>query len=62
LHFDTGRFGNLSATVMDDIFAKIFAQIGPTTTNTNHDALSVLSHSTDKELGRCCLASMMQMV
>jgi hypothetical protein len=47
---------------MDDIFAQVFAQIGPATTNPDHDALSVFSNCTDEELGRRCLASMVQMV
>jgi hypothetical protein len=47
---------------MDDIFAQVFAKIGPATTNTDHDALPVFSNSADEELGGCCLTSMMQMV
>jgi hypothetical protein len=47
---------------MDDIFAQVFAKIGPATTNTDHDALPVFSDSADKELGWGCLSSMMQMI
>jgi hypothetical protein len=47
---------------MNDIFAQVFAKIGPATANTDHDALPVFTDSADKELGRRCLAAMMQMI
>jgi hypothetical protein len=47
---------------MDDIFAKIFAQIGPTTTNTNHDTLILLANSTDEQFCRSCLSGVLEVI
>jgi hypothetical protein len=34
---------------MDRIFFQIFSQVGPTTSNPNHDALTTFADKTDKQ-------------
>jgi hypothetical protein len=62
LHLDTWCFGNLSAAVVDDIFAKILPQISPTTTDTYHDTLILLSNSTNEQFCGSCLSGVLEVI
>lgn len=62
MDFDARCFGYLATAMVDDVFAKVFTQVSPTTANTNHHTLSFFSDGADKKLRGSGLTAVVQVV